>query len=141
MIKIALAMLVCVLCKAAFAESISVSRVIRANAIIAPSDLIILQSTYPGALAASDEIVGLEARVTLYPGRPIMPSQVGPAALVTRNQLVSLRYRKGNLVIEADARALGRGGVGETIRVMNLASKTTVSGLILANGTLEVRSE
>ncbi|HHX90132.1 MAG TPA: flagellar basal body P-ring formation protein FlgA, partial [Paracoccus sp.] len=35
-------------------------------------------------------------------------------------------------------RALGRGGAGETIRIMNLASRSTVSGRVAGPGLVEV---
>ena len=94
--------------------------------------------TIPGAIGALEDAVGLEAKVTLYPGRPILEGQVGPPALVQRNQTVRMNYVSGALAISAEGRALDRGGVGETIRVMNLGSKQIVTGDVAADGTIEV---
>jgi flagella basal body P-ring formation protein FlgA len=123
------------------AETLTASRVVRANAVIEPGDFIVSDLSVPGALTAETDISGMEARVTLYPGRPIMPAHVGPAALVTRNQPVTLIYRNGGLSIIAEARALSRGGVGDDVRVMNLASRATVIGRVLRDGSVEVSSE
>ena len=42
------------------------------------------------------------------------------------------------LRILTEGRALARGGVGDVIRVMNLSSRTTVSGRIAADGSVHV---
>ena len=72
------------------------------------------------------------------PDAPLRPEDLGAPALVERNQIVSLVYRSGGLVILADGRALARGAEGDVIRVMNLASKTTVSGRVGPDGRILV---
>ena len=138
MIKPALVPLFLALSLPANGETLTAARVVRANAIIGPNDVAISSVNIAGALGAGTEIVGLEARVTLYPGRPIMPEHVGPAALVDRNQVVTLLYRSGGLSIATEARALARGGVGDTIRVMNLSSRNTVIGRVREDGKVQV---
>lgn len=139
MIRIAL--ITCFLALPALAETLVATRVVRPAGVITPADFAISQTGVPGALSAGADIVGMEARVTLYPGRPIMPDHVGPAAVVERNQPITLIFRKGPLTISTDARALSRGAVGDVVRVMNMASRTTVSGRILPNGSVEVATE
>jgi flagella basal body P-ring formation protein FlgA len=92
----------------------------------------------PGAVADPAEIVGLEARVALYPGRPIRPGDVGLPAVVERNQVVPLIFQRGTLLITAEGRALDRAGPGDVIRVMNVASRTTVSARVGADGAAYV---
>ncbi len=120
------------------ADTLMAVRVVRPNAIIAPEDISVSQTAIAGALPGDADIIGLEAKVTLYPGRPILPTHVGPAALVERNQPVNLIYRSGGLTISTEARALSRGAVGDTVRVMNLASRSTVVGRIRSDGSVEV---
>lgn len=122
------------------AETLTAARVVRAHTVLTAGDIAIAAIGFPGALAADADIVGLEAKVTLYPGRPIMPAHVGPAALIERNQPITLVFRHGGLTISAEARALSRGSIGETVRVMNMSSRTTVVGRVLANGSVEVSS-
>ncbi|MEM9126779.1 MAG: flagella basal body P-ring formation protein FlgA, partial [Pseudomonadota bacterium] len=43
------------------------------------------------------------------------------------------------LSITTEGRALGRGAAGDRIRVMNLSSRTTVTGLIRPDGQIEVK--
>lgn len=123
---------------ASAAETLTSVRAIRPLTIISAEDIGYLSSDVPGALRGDVDITGLEARITLYPGRPIRPGDVGPPALVERNQFVPLIYQNGGLIITAEGRALGRAAAGEWVRVMNIASRTTVSGQVANNGTVFV---
>ncbi len=114
-------------------------RTIRAKEIILAEDLVRKDVIAAGALTDTRDLVGFEARVALYPGRPVRPGDVGPAAIVSRNDLVSLVFVKNGLRIVTEGRSLGRGAVGETIRAMNLSSRTTISGRIQSDGSIEVK--
>lgn len=139
MIKRNLIILACMaLPNLCFAETLVASRNIRAQTILTYDDVVASAGDTPGALIAPEEAIGLEARVTLYAGRPIMAGDVGPAAIIERNQIIKLIYKVGGLNITADARSLGRGGPGDFIRVMNLTSKSTVSGIVAADGSVHV---
>lgn len=123
---------------AAAAQTVEPARPIRAQSLISQGDLTVTEDNIPGAVSDIAEVVGKEAKVTLYPGRPILLDQVGPPALIERNQQVHMNYADGPLSISTDGRALDRGGVGETIRVMNLTSKQIVSGAVAADGSIKV---
>ncbi|MGR3514775.1 MAG: flagellar basal body P-ring formation chaperone FlgA [Paracoccaceae bacterium] len=123
------------------ADSLTATRVVRANAIISVGDVTVADATFPGALTSDQDITGLEARITLYPGRPIMPEHVGPAALVLRNQPVTLVYQHGGLSIATEGRALSRGGLNDMVKVMNLDSRSTVMGQVRADGSVRVSLE
>lgn len=114
-------------------------RTIRAKEIISPSDITAKPVDVTGALVDPALVVGQEARAVLYAGRPIRPGDVGPPAIISRNDLVTLIYLQGGLQIVTEGRALGRGASGEVIRAMNSASRTTVSGRIRPDGSIEVR--
>ena len=122
----------------ALSETLVATRTIRPATPIDPADVTLIPENHPGALSDPDAILGQEARVALYPGRPIRPGDIGPAAVVERNAIVALKFRRGGLTILAEGRALGRGAPGETVRVMNLASRSTVNGIIGPDGTVHV---
>lgn len=122
----------------AAADTVVAARTIRAQSILTADDVAVVDGERPGTFVAIDEVVGLEARVMLYSGRAISTADIGPAAIVERNQIVSLIYNNGGLTITADARALGRAGPGDMLRVMNLSSKTTVSGVVAPDGSVHV---
>lgn len=122
----------------AFAQTVMPARAIRSQSILSADDLTLAEESVPGAVAAIEDAVGLEAKVTLYPGRPVLESQIGPPALVERNQPVRMIYSAGPLAITTDGRALDRGGIGEAVRVMNLTSRQTVTGTVASDGSIEV---
>jgi len=120
------------------AETLIATRRLPARTVLAAADLAVADHQTMGALSHPDEAIGLEARVMLYPGRPIRPGDLIPAAAVERNQIVVLLFAQGGLNIATEGRALARGAVGDRIRVMNLASRTTVTGTIHADGHIVV---
>lgn len=122
----------------ATADTIVAARTIRAQEIIGPDDLLLRDIEVAGGTADSALLIGQEARVALYAGRPIRQGDIGPPAVVERNEIVTLIFRQGGLAISTEGRALGRGGVGEAIRAMNLASRSTVSGVIGPQGAVHV---
>lgn len=65
----------------AAAETLVAARTIRAQAILTAEDLNLTPGSTPGALSRPEEAIGLESRVILYAGRPILADQVGPPAL------------------------------------------------------------
>ena len=123
---------------AAHAEMVVSNRTIRAKEIISATDLDMKATNASGAITNPQDLIGQEARVALYPGRPIRDGDVGPPAIVDRNDLVVLVFDRRPLSITAEGRALGRGAVGDRIRVMNLSSRTTVTGHVRPDGQIEV---
>lgn len=124
----------------AAAETLVAARTLRAQTVIGPDDVARIGTVTPGALRRAADAVGLEARVNLYAGRPIHPNDLGPPALIDRNEIVTLNYYGAGVAISTDARALDRGGVGEAIRVMNLGSRNTVVGRVMTDGSVAVVS-
>ncbi|MDZ4088333.1 MAG: flagellar basal body P-ring formation chaperone FlgA [Tabrizicola sp.] len=120
------------------AESLVATRTIRAKTLIAPEDLTLVNAELPGALTDPALAVGLEARVSIYAGKPVRLGDLGPPTLVERNQLVTLVYVSGGLAISTEGRALARGADGDQIRVMNLGSRNTVTGRIGPDGAVYV---
>jgi flagella basal body P-ring formation protein FlgA len=122
----------------AAAETLVPLRTIPPQAVIAAGDLGLVEGHVPGALTDPSQAVGFEARVALYPGRPIRPGDLAPPALVERNGLLPLVFRAGGLVITAEGRALDRAGAGEPLRVMNLSSRSVVSAVLGPDGAAHV---
>lgn len=118
------------------AEALVAARMIRSQTVLVPSDLAVRQEQIPGALRDASAAVGLEARVNIYAGRPIRAQDLGAPAIIERNQIVVLNYYHAGLSIVTEGRALGRAGPGERIRVMNTESRGTVTGTVLADGSV-----
>ncbi|PIE08956.1 MAG: flagella basal body P-ring formation protein FlgA [Rhodobacterales bacterium] len=122
----------------ACADIVVPTRTMRSQTILSSGDVRVIEGEAPGSYVALDEVIGQEARVVLYAGRPIRIEDIGPPALVERNQIVTVYYVSGPLIIAAEARSLSRGGIGDAIRVMNLNSRNTVTGIVRADGSVTV---
>ena len=122
----------------ALADTVVPTRTIRAHAIIEAEDVALKNLQAPQGFARLADVIGQEARVVLYPGRAILISDIGPPALVTRNQIVRLAYAGQGIEITTEGRALERGALGDHIRIMNLASRATIIGQVRADGTIAV---
>ncbi len=114
------------------------ARAIPSRTVLDAGDLALAETASGVGLSRIDAAIGLETRVALYPGRPVRAEDLGPPALIERNDLVELLYRKGGLVIRAEGRALDRGGAGERVRIMNLGSRRTVTGRVAGRSLVEV---
>ena len=123
------------------ADSLVATRLIEAKALIGQEDVALVAAAIPGALSDPALALGQEARVTIYPGRPLRPDDIGPPALVERNAIVPLIFQRGALEISTEGRALDRGGTGDVIRVMNLSSRTIVTGRVDSSGQVQVATK
>lgn len=127
-------------CGTALADIVVPTRTIRANAIISDIDVGEKAGKVANAFDRATDVIGQEARTTLYAGRPILFDDVGPPALVTRNQIVSLRFQSSGLIIVTEGRSLERGGVGDRVRIMNLTSRATLFGQVQSDGSVHVKN-
>ncbi|WP_438990583.1 flagellar basal body P-ring formation chaperone FlgA [Lentibacter sp.] len=128
----------CLLSGQALADVIVAQHTIRPKTLITEEDLLLRPVEVLGALSDPADVVGKEARISLYAGRPIRATDLREPAVIDRNQVAKLSYQRGSLMIQTDARALDRASVGEVIKVMNLSSKTTLYARVLPDGTLIV---
>lgn len=122
----------------ALAETVVATRTIRANAIILETDVKLSKALLANGFARVGDVIGQEARVVLYAGRPIRVDDIGPPAVVTRNQIVRLQFQGAGLSITTEGRALERGAVGDRVRIMNLSSRATLFGQVLDDGSIMV---
>jgi flagella basal body P-ring formation protein FlgA len=65
------------------------------------------------------------------------PVRMAEERLVRRGEPVTLRLRQGALTIATAGRSLGEGGKGERVRVVALATRRTLEGVVEGPG--EVR--
>lgn len=119
-------------------ETVIAAGTIRGASLIGPADVATVEGETPGALDDIGDAIGMEARINLYPGRPIRPGDLRPPAIVERNEIVSLRYNYGGLLILTEGRALDRAAEGELLRVINLSSRQTVTATAAGPGLVIV---
>lgn len=129
------------LTQGALAGSVVATRTIRAQTVITADDVALADEAIAGAVSDLRDAVGLETRVTVYPGHPLRAGDLSSPALVERNQAVRLVFQRAALTIQIEGRALDRGAVGDAIRVMNTSSKATVIAVVGADGGVYVHSQ
>ncbi|WP_241462573.1 flagellar basal body P-ring formation chaperone FlgA [Tateyamaria sp. ANG-S1] len=122
----------------AYADMVTPTRTLRPGTVITAQDLVLRDVELSGAFDRLSDVVGQEARIALYAGRPIPFDAVGPPAIINRNQIVPLFFNVGTLSISTDGRALERGGIGDRVRVMNLSSRATLFGFVQEDGSIKV---
>ena len=84
-------------------------------------------------------LIGKMARQTLLPGRTIPASAVAAPRLVRNGAEVELVFAEGGLRIVTNGSALQEGGVDDLIKVRNLESGVTVTGVVQADGSVRVK--
>jgi len=85
-----------------------------------------------------EDVIGMESRVVLYAGRPIRADDLIAPAIVKRNQIAPILFNNAGLSISTYGRVLDRGAAGDVVRVMNLASRSTLFGQVQENGSIRV---
>lgn len=130
--------LLLVIAPPAFGQSVVAQQGIRAQTVLTAEMVALSEVDTLGAHASLEAVIGMEARVNIYPGRPIMRDSLGAPAILERNQAVVMRFHRGALVIYSDGRVLDRAGIGERVRVMNMDSKSVIFGRVGADGIVEV---
>ncbi len=84
------------------------------------------------------DAVGKRLTVTLRSGAPIRSSQLANVPVVVSGQLVTIVIENKGLKITVEGRARSAGGVGDLVRVQNLASKKELTARVLDASTVEV---
>ncbi len=100
-----------------------------------------LQRPYPGALPATQNVVGLEVKLYISPNRPLVGRDIGPRSAVKANTPVTVMWKLGELSLEMDGRALESGAIGDEIRVLNPGTSRTIRGIVVGDSMIEIRSE
>ena len=81
------------------------------------------------------------ARRTLLPNQPIMLSDLKSPDAVTAGQPVTLVYREEGLLITGKGIPLQSAQAGQAVRVRNIDSGVTISGVAVEDGSIEVSSQ
>ena len=88
-------------------------------------------------VVTSEALIGRKTRQTINSGEPIPTRYVESPLAVTRNQPVTIILRKGDLEISSRATTVDQGGVGQTIEVVNLATKRRMRARVVDEKTVE----
>lgn len=120
------------------AETVFATQTLRAKQVVTADSVRLDPADVSGGATSLEDVIGFELKRSVYANRPILLSNLSKAAIIERNQSVRAIFIKNGLTIEVEARALERGAVGDTIQVMNLASRNTILAEIMQDGRLRV---
>lgn len=120
-----------------------VTRDIDRGAVITEADISLrdmdLTRMPRGTVLSKQDLVGLEALRNIRSGNPVRSTHVRTPPMARDGQDVTLILRQPGLELQATGRALEDGHKGDTIRVMNDASKEIVEAVVIDNGTLVIQ--
>lgn len=91
-----------------------------------------------GALTEPEQAVGQTVKSGLNPGEPIRDRSLVKTILVRRGEIVTIVAQAGGLKVSATGQARQDGALGETITVINLSSRKTISGRVIGTGQVEI---
>jgi len=92
----------------------------------------LMTGTVTSIAAAKD----MEARRMLHAGEAMRGDDLRHPIVVTRGQTVTMLFHAPGVELTAMGRAMGEGGVGDTVTVQNPASFRMILGVITAPGTV-----
>ena len=123
-------------------EIATVARTIDRGTILKDADIIIERRSRAEVgrdiITNRDHAVGLAARASLQPGRPIRSAELAKPDLIQRNETVTLVYEVPGITLTIRGRAAEGGVEGDVINVLNEQSKRTVQGVIIGPGRVAV---
>ena len=91
-----------------------------------------------GDAAARGQAVGMQMRRQLRAGQALKIVDLGKPDLVQRDDNVTLIYETTGLYLTMRGKAIETGTEGDTISVLNLQSKRTVSGVVVGRGQVAI---
>jgi len=94
----------------------------------------------PGVFASRvSDVVGRSITRNLSQGEALPLNLVIDTPIIERGRSVTILVRSGGLAVRTRGEALESGALGDTIRVRNVASRTVVTAVVVADDTVEVR--
>lgn len=112
------------------------------GAVIAEGDFVMMDVSQArarsGGLKDPTAAVGLEARRVLHEGETVRPNDLKRPTIIAKGATVTMMFEAPGIQLSAPGRALGEGGQGETITVLNAASYRQVQAVVIAPGVVRV---
>ena len=90
------------------------------------------------AFAPIEQLVGMALNRQSREGMLLRLSDVSAPLAVTKNDLVTIIYRRGPMTLTVKGQAITSASSGSSLQVLNLMSKRVISATAVAPGTVEV---
>jgi len=125
-----------------FDQVLVAGRFLRRGTVLSAADLRSerreLSALSSGFETAPEALIGKQLRQALTAGAVIPPQIVKTPPAIRQGETVTLIIRRGGMEITSSGIALSNAGLGERLRVRNLASKRVVEGTAIGHHRVEV---
>lgn len=91
-----------------------------------------------GVVTNEDHLIGRTPRRTLRPSHPILAREIQDVMAIERRTLVTIVYEVPGMRLTARGRAEEAGAIGDSIRVLNTQSDTTIEARVERPGLVSV---
>ena len=91
-----------------------------------------------GEAASRDRTVGMQLRRPMRAGTPIRVADIVKPDFVQRDQSVTIIYQVPGLYLTTRGKAIESGAEGDTVSVLNLQSKRTLTGVVTGRGQITI---
>lgn len=92
------------------------------------------------AVYSQQQLVGMTVKRPTQTDKPINSNDLMAPVAVQKGAAVTMTVRSGLMLLTASGRALEDGGIGDTIRVLNAKSRTTIDAKVVSSSQVEVIS-
>ena len=86
----------------------------------------------------AEEMVGMSLRRPVSPGKMVRSGDLQLPIVIKKNSLVTVELVAGGMQLTIQGRALDNGARGEAIRIVNLQSNKTLTGVVLERDRVAV---
>jgi len=92
-----------------------------------------------GEAALRDRAVGMQLRRPMRAGMPIRVADLAKPEFVSRDQSVTVIYQVPGIYLTTRGKAIESGAEGDTVSVLNLQTKRTLTGVVTGRGQVTVQ--
>ena len=116
-----------------------------AGAVLKPTDVelraVPLRHAESTGVAQLDQLIGKALVRQSRDGMMLKPADVTTPLLISKNDLVTIYFRKGPMTLTVKGQAITGATTGAPVQVLNLMSKRVISATAIAAGAVEVSAE
>ena len=112
-------------------EILTYARNLNAGEIVQPTDLVWAKAAAApaDAPASVDAVIGLAARRPLREGDPVLARDVTAPIVIKAGDTVTVTYADQGVTLTLQAKAMSAAAVGDSLNVLNTASKRLIEGV------------
>lgn len=95
------------------------------------------QRVHAFAVLQPEGLIGMQVKRMIARGRPVQQQSVIPPIVIARGDEVKIELNNGALRLITTGRAIGDAHLGQEVRVVNLSSNKTITGIARGDGLVE----